>query len=44
MAGGFFKLLLSMALFIVLVAIFPAALFVYLFLIIPLALIMIMFE
>jgi hypothetical protein len=44
MAGGFFKLLLSIILFLVLVAIFPAALAIYLFIIIPLALILIMFE
>lgn len=44
MAGGFFKLFLSIILFVVLVAIWPAALAVYLFVIIPLALIFMMFE
>jgi hypothetical protein len=44
MAGGFFKLLLSIIIFITIVAIWPAALAVYLFLIMPLALLIIIFE
>ena len=44
MAGGFFKLLLSMIIFLTLIFIWPAALAVYLLVIIPLALILMMFE
>jgi hypothetical protein len=44
MAGGVFKLLLSIILFVVLVAIFPAALAIYLFIIIPLAILFMIFE
>jgi hypothetical protein len=44
MAGGFFKLLLSMIIFVTLIAIFPAALAVYLLVIIPLAIVFMIFE
>lgn len=44
MAGGVFKLLLSIIIFVTLVAIFPAALAVYLFIIIPLAIVFMIFE
>ena len=44
MAGGFFKLLLSIIIFVTLVAIWPAALAVYLFIIIPLAIVFMIFE
>jgi hypothetical protein len=44
MAGGFFKLLLSMIIFLTLIFIWPAALAVYLFIIIPLAIVFMIFE
>jgi hypothetical protein len=44
MAGGVFKLLLSIIIFVTLIAIFPAALAVYLFIIIPLAIVFMIFE
>jgi len=44
MAGGFFKFLLSIMLFCILIAVFPAALAVYLFIIIPLAIIFMIFD
>jgi len=44
MAGGFFRLLLSILLFLFLVAIWPPALLIYLFIIIPLTFIVMLFD